>query len=268
MRLSLIVTTYERPDALAATLASIARQTVRPDELLVADDGSGEATQQRLSSFAERWPSAFAHVWQEHAGFGAGRARNRAIARATGDYVVLVDGDMVLHPEFIADHRDAAIPGGFVQGTRILLDAAATDRILAGEERLPGALDPGLGTLRRIYAIRSRRAARLMRRLANGFIAIKSCNQGFWREHLLHVNGFDEAMTGWGYEDKELCARLAHAGVRRRTLLFGALAYHLQHPPAERAAIARNRSIYERTLIERRVRAERGITAGRGDAAT
>ena len=138
--------------------------------------------------------------------------------------------------------------------------------MLAGDVRLPGALDTGIGTLRRLYAIRSRAGARLMRRLANGFIAIKSCNQGFWRADLLRVNGFEESMTGWGYEDKELCARLAHAGVRRRTLLFGALAWHLQHPPAERSAVARNRAIYERTLAERRVRAELGITADDGDA--
>ena len=266
MRLSLIVTTYERPDALAITLASIARQTVCPDEVLVADDGSGSTTQQRIASFAGHWPLDFAHLWQKHDGFGAGRARNRAIARATGDYVVLIDGDMVLHPAFVADHRAAATPGCFVQGTRILLDQARTEQLLAGDGVLPGALDAGIGRLRRIYAIRSRRGPRLMRRIANGFIAIKSCNQGFWRSDLMRVNGFDEAMTGWGYEDKELCARLAHAGVGRRTLLFGGLAYHLHHPPAERSAIAGNRRIFERTLMERRVRAELGISRQDGDA--
>ena len=68
----------------------------------------------------------------------------------------------------------------------------------------------------------------LLRRAANGVpIAIKSCNQGFWRRDLLAVNGFDENMRGWGSEDKELCARLENAGIRRQTLLFAAIAFHL-----------------------------------------
>ena len=80
----------------------------------------------------------------------------------------------------------------------------------------------------------------MTRSLANGFIAIKSCNLGVWRDDLVRVNGFDEAIEGWGPEDKELCARLENAGVRRQTLLFGGIACHLHHAPASRAALPAN----------------------------
>ena len=90
-------------------------------------------------------------------------------------------------------------------------------------------------------------------------MALKACNLAAWRDDLLRVNGFDEDMVGWGPEDKELCARLVHAGVRRQTLLFGGIACHLHHPPASRAALPANAAILEATRATRRVRAEHGL---------
>ncbi len=90
--------------------------------------------------------------------------------------------------------------------------------------------------------------ARALRTVANGVIAVKSCNQGFWREDLETVNGFDEAMIGWGSEDKELCARLENTGIRRQTLVFAALAWHLSHAPAPRQAAAANRARWAETV--------------------
>jgi hypothetical protein len=120
---------------------------------------------------------------------------------------------MIAHPAFVADHVALARPGHFSQGVRILLDEAATRRLLDPLGRLPGLFSPGLGFARRAYALHAPRIARVVRRAANRVIAVKACNQGFWRDDLVAVNGFDEAMTGWGAEDKELCARLENAGV-------------------------------------------------------
>jgi glycosyltransferase involved in cell wall biosynthesis len=259
MRTSLVIVTYERPDALARVLASVEAQTQPPDEVIVADDGSGPAVAALVMSRSARLASPLAYVRQEHAGFRAGRMRNEAIARASGDYVLLLDGDMVLHPQFIADHRALARPGHWSQGVRILLDAAATRRQLAPGAPLPRPWSAGLGLGRRGYALRAPRLAAGLRDAANALVAVKACNQGFWRSDLLAVNGFDEAMTGWGAEDKELCARLGHAGVRRQTLLFAAIAWHLDHPPAARDRAAANRARWQATLRSGRTRCERGV---------
>jgi glycosyltransferase involved in cell wall biosynthesis len=258
-RCGLVVTTYERPDALARVLDAVATQSRPPDELLVADDGSGPATARVIEQHAVRAGYPVRHVWQPHDGFRAGRARNAAIARAHCEYLVLLDGDMVVHPEFLADHLALARRGHYSQGVRILLDAAATARLLQPGSSLPGPLAPGLGGVRRSYALRSPRLARALRGAANGLVAIKACNQGFWREDLVRTNGFDEALTGWGAEDKELCARLEHAGVGRQTLLFAALAWHLDHAPASRARADANRARWRDTVQSRRVRCEAGI---------
>jgi glycosyltransferase involved in cell wall biosynthesis len=259
MRTALVVTTFERPDALAAVLDSVGRQRAPPDEIVIADDGSGSATQQVIANFTRRSTVPVRAVCQPHEGFRLTRLRNLAIAAATSDYLVFIDGDMLLHEAFIADHRRHARPGWFTQGVRAHADAALTARLIDEPRLALGAAMAGLGLLRRAYLLRSRRFAAATRLLANRFIAIKGCNQGFWRDDLLRVNGFNEGIQGWGPEDKELCARLVHAGVERQTLLFGGVAVHLHHPPASRAALPDNRRVLDQTIRERRTWCDRGL---------
>ena len=130
-RSTLIVTTFNWPAALDLTLKSIARQTVAPDEVIVADDGSGPETAQVVERWKERVAAPVEHLWQPHEGFRLARSRNRAIAAATGDYLIIVDGDMVLHRHFVADHLDAARPGSFIQGVRLLTEAETAARMLS-----------------------------------------------------------------------------------------------------------------------------------------
>ncbi len=261
MRLALVITTYERPDALAAVLESVARQSLAPAEILIADDGSGAATQEVAATFIARSGVPARVVSQPHDGFRVGRLRNLAIAATGMDYLVFIDGDMLLHPQFIADHARFRRPGFFTQGVRAHADAHETARLIADPSRQPGFSSPGFGGLRRAYLLHSPAMASLTRRLANTFIAIKACNFGAWREDLVRVNGFNEAMEGWGAEDKELAARLENAGVRRQTLLFGGIASHLHHAPASRAALPRNLAMLAEVQRERRVRCERGLDA-------
>jgi glycosyltransferase involved in cell wall biosynthesis len=262
-RCCLVVTTHERPDALARVLDAVAAQSRLPDELVVADDGSGPATAAVVARHAAGADYPVHHEWQPHAGFRAGRVRNAAIARTRCEYVVLLDGDMVAHPDLLADHLALARAGRYSQGVRIRLDRDATRRMLDGGRELPRPWSRGLGLARRAYALRWRPAAHVLRSAANPLVAIKACNQGFWRDDLLAVNGFDEAMSGWGSEDKELCARLGNAGVRRQTLLFAAVAWHLDHPPASRADAAANRARWQDTLRSGRARCAAGIDGHR-----
>lgn len=258
-RSCLVITTHERADALARVLASLAAQTRLPDEVVVAEDGADPATAELLNRVAPRLSCQLHHVTQPHQGHRAGRIRNAAIARSDCDYVVMLDGDMVMHPAFIADHLALARPGHYTQGVRIRLDASATRRLLETAALPPGPTGRGLGGLRRAYALRMPALSRRLRRAANSIVAVKGCNQGFWRDDLLAVNGFDEAMTGWGSEDKELCARLDNAGVRRQTLLFSAIAWHLDHAPASRAAAPANRARWQETVRSGRTRCTDGL---------
>jgi glycosyltransferase involved in cell wall biosynthesis len=261
LRTSLVISTHERPDALAAVLDSVARQRAAPDEIVIADDGSGMATRELIAGFARRSAVPVRAVSQPHEGFRLTRLRNLAIAASTGDYLVFIDGDMLLHEGFVADHRRLASTGYFTQGVRVRADEALTARLIEDPRTPLNAWTPGLGMLRRAYLLRSRPLASAARRLANGVIAIKGCNQAFWRADLVRVNGFNEAIRGWGPEDKELCARLGNAGIERQTLMFGGVAVHLHHPPASRSALPANRAVLDETIRERRTWCEHGLDA-------
>ena len=82
MKLAVILTTYNRPDALAAVLDGYAAQDTHAFELLIADDGSTEETRRLLADRIAHLPFAARHVWHEDAGFrAAARSRPAAVGR-------------------------------------------------------------------------------------------------------------------------------------------------------------------------------------------
>jgi glycosyltransferase involved in cell wall biosynthesis len=228
MKVSLIVTTYNWKEALDLVLTSVSRQTVLPDEVIVTDDGSRPDTAELISKWAAQFPVPLRHLWQEDIGFRASRARNRGIAAATGDYVVCIDGDMVLNPHFIEDHRRAARPGFFIQGARLLTGPSAAEKLLR-EKKLQLSFFAN-DIKRRRHTVRNRFLSWLtLLPTRKDQKAIRSCNTAYWRSDLLKVNGFDEQMTGWGREDNDLAERLYTIGVFRKNLKFAGLATHLFH---------------------------------------
>jgi glycosyltransferase involved in cell wall biosynthesis len=128
--ISIIVTTYNREDALAAVLSALSRQADRNFEVVVADDGSGPATAALIESWKPRLGVPLTHVWQVDWGFRAAEIRNRAVLGAGGDYCVFLDGDCIARPDFVAAHRRLAEPGWFVTGNRVLLSPALTAAVL------------------------------------------------------------------------------------------------------------------------------------------
>lgn len=268
MRTSLVILTYNWPEALERVLAAVAAQSVLPDEVIVTDDGSRADTRALVARVGRDFPTRIAHVWQDDRGFRAARARNRGIAASRGDYTMLIDGDIIAHRDFVADHLALALPGHSLQGSRLDASPAETARLIAGGHPRFDPLMPGRFPPHR--AIRAPWLARIKARSKSGG-RIFSCNMSAWREDLLRVNGFDERFEGYGGEDQDLAKRMRHAGITRRQLKFAGLAIHLFH--ASRApgdpndmSLPANRMIAE-TLRTRAVRCELGIDAHRAEFA-
>jgi glycosyltransferase involved in cell wall biosynthesis len=262
---SLVVATYEWPEALAAVLASVRRQTVAPTEVVVADDGSREPTRRVIEAARAGLPCPLVHVWHPDEGFKLAQIRNKAVARAKGAYIVQIDGDMVLHPGFVEDHLSAAEPGRFVGGSRVLLDAEASRRVLDGGES-PGPLSPGVRNRWNALRLPAVGAALAAVVPAGGLRSVRGGNMGFWRDDFVAVNGYDEAFTGWGREDTDLAIRFYRRGLRRRWFKLRGVAWHLHHREASRAALGRNEEILERALVSGRDRCEAGIDRWLGPA--
>lgn len=260
LQVSLLITTYNRPDALQKVLYSILRQSIKPVEILIADDGSGEDTAEVIRTFAENCAIPVKHLWQEDDGFRAAQARNRAIAAASGEYMVTIDGDMVLHPEFIRDHILAAQKNTLVQGSHVMLTQEKTAELLSRPTQTESVSFFDKGIEKRLSALRCGHLSKFIwRKKSQSHKSIKSCNMGFFREDALAVNGFNNEFVGWGKEDSEFVSRLYHQGLKRRNLKFGGIAYHLWHHEAERGALPHNDALLNKTLTQKLTRCENGV---------
>ncbi|OLY90894.1 N-terminal domain of galactosyltransferase [Cnuella takakiae] len=258
---SLLITTYNWPQALHLCLLSVLQQTVLPSEILIADDGSGPETRMLIDAFNEYSPIPLVHVWQPDEGFRLARIRNRAIARATHPYIIQVDGDLILHPRFIEDHLQLREPGYFITGSRVLLNNATTQSLLTHQSIDVNGHHQGSknfwnklrnGALRDFLAKRYKTSGR-------NLYYIKGCNMAYWRKDMLQVNGYNEAFTSWGLEDSELAVRLINIGLNKKFLKMGGITYHLFHPLLSRDQECRNRQIVKETLVQQKTFVPAGI---------
>ncbi|MDH5206776.1 MAG: galactosyltransferase-related protein, partial [Hylemonella sp.] len=194
------------------------------------------------------------HVWHPDVGFTASKVRNRGVMAAGSPYIVFLDGDCVPEVDFIARHKALAEPGCFVNGSRVMLSAELTQRVIAGAEDVCGR--SGLYWLAQRLRGHASKLTHLLR-LPTGWAArvcrefswkgIRSCNMGVWKADYLRVDGFDESFVGWGHEDADLVLRLHHAGVARKNGFCATEVFHLWHREASRD----NESQNARTVRER-----------------
>lgn len=256
---ALIINTYNQPEYLARVLASVSGQTSLPDEVVVADDGSGEETQRVFSQWASAAHVRSEHVWQPNQGFRRARILNKAITRVQSQYVVFLDGDTIPHPHFIADHRQLASADAFIQGHRALVNQRGATFFGSHDFRHDrrrafwhGQIEGWKHVFRWPYPlIRARKDVR----------GIRGCNLAIWRAHLQKANGYNEAFVGWGREDSELAIRLMNAGVKRLDVRGWALCFHLWHPPVERANLKTNDELLAKAQQSKATRCELGLEA-------
>ena len=259
VKISLIITTYNWPIALASVLDSVKRQSVLPNEVVVADDGSIESTRILLEQIAYDFPCPLHHVWQEDLGFRVARCRNLAIAASIGDLVILLDGDMILDTHFIEDHLTASRKGYFSQGSRVLLNNETSSKLLTGEISKPSYLSRGISRRRNLFRLPL--LSFIWRNLSAGQkrSGIKTCNQSWWRTDLVKLNGFDERMISWGKEDNELAARAFHAGILRQDIKYSAIAFHIWHQERHLNGQSLNQQYLDETNALGKIWADNGL---------
>ena len=264
---SLIVSTYNRPDALGAVLRSLARQTDRDFEIVVADDGSGPQTREVIDGWVSRIGVPLRHVWQEDRGFRLAEIRNRAIAASAGGYLIFLDGDCIARPDFVAAHRRLGEPGYFVGGNRVLLSRRLTEAILADDlepEVWPFASWAVLcarGQVNRLLPLLTLPLGPTRKRLATEWEGVRGGNFAFFRGDLDKVDGFETSFVGWGLEDSDIVIRMIRSGVKRKDGRFATGVLHLWHEDADRSQFDANQEKLDELLQNDRVRAVRGLSA-------
>ena len=254
-RVSLIITTQNRPASLDRVLGSVARQILVPDDILIADHSEDLAVEDVITSWFGSLPCPLKRYEASlSAGRGAASALNLAVRAARGEYLVFTEGDCVLHPRFMSDHVAHAATGSFVQGRRAAVRSRYVHRVSTR------SFHPWIWFLRRrAYGFQQgiRRPWTAVR--LNDYRRVHGCNFAAWRSDVIQANGFDEALDESGCEIIELAERLRNRGLTLKRITGQAIVYHLDHRRTERYRTGVNEKILERTRQEKLKRCEHGL---------
>jgi len=260
IKASIIITTYNWPKALKVVLSSILAQTETRFEIIIADDGSSQETNDLiktvLSPYARRW----IHIKHNDNGIRQARVKNLAVKHVQSNYLIFLDHDVAVHPDFVKDHLSMAIRGCFLQGKRVFLPEALTNTILE-KGYLPQINPWQKGLENRKNAFRLPRLGKLFSRPHTFQKSLRGCNLSMFYDDFIAVDGYDEVFDqAWGREDSDICYRLYHSGICVKNLWFSGIQYHMHHNVLKK----RDRDILDNELdkiiAEKRNKAIKGFS--------
>ena len=258
IKTALIITTYNWPEALELVLESIKRQVVLPNEVIIADDGSKNDTKVLIEKYQKDFPVPLVHIWHEDNGFRRSTVLNLAISKTESDYIIQLDGDCIVHNNFIGDHLSSIEKATYLFGSRVnikqpFLETLFAEKVISFsyfsrgiKKRNRNIHIPFLGSL--LY----KRNQELSKKL-------RGCNLSYWKSDFIKVNGYNEDMIGWGREDSELVIRMINSGVFGKRLKFKAIIYHIWHKESSKEKLNINHTIQEAAIINNLVWCENGI---------
>jgi GT2 family glycosyltransferase len=238
--ISIVITTYNRSEALVPVLQALSMQDDKDFEIVVADDGSTQAHQDAIKDASIRFGLKVTHVWHPDIGFTASCIRNRGVAATASSYIVLLDGDCIPEVDFVRQHKRLREANCFVNGSRVLLSQRLSELVITGMFSVVNRscvdwfkmrLDKDASKLTGLI-----RLPNWCRRKSNTFRwkGIRSCNMALWRAHFLAIDGFDESFVGWGHEDADFVLRLQNFGIARKNGFCATEVFHLWHQASNR----------------------------------
>ena len=235
MKISVIISTYNKPQWLQKVIWGYATQSFTDFELVVADDGSTRETALLIKRLRQETGLDIKHVWHRDLGYRKCMIQNRAIVAATGDYLVFTDGDCIPREDFLAEHRRLAAPNMILSGGYVRLPAGISQEIQVADITSRRVMDPrwlwrrGLRSPRDVWkSLWGKWTATLLDHLTTTRATLNGCNASMAREAVVGVNGFDERMQ-YGALDRELGERLQNSGLKYKQVRHRAICLHLWH---------------------------------------
>ncbi|MCA0132094.1 glycosyltransferase family 2 protein [Winogradskyella alexanderae] len=242
---SLVTPTYNWPEALELLLLSALNQSWLPNEIIIADDGSRQETKELIDHFKTISPVPIVHIWHEDNKNQKPKIMNKAIAKAKYDYIIEIDGDIIMHKHFVKDHLVMAKKNTFLYGSRVNIKESHLQKLFKKKQISFNFFSKGIKkrgrTLRlpflsSFYKEQDKRSSKL-----------RGCNMSFWRDDFIKVNGFNENLVGWGIDDSEMIQRLLNIGVKGKRLKFRGIVYHIYHNEQSKDHIHLNKEIEDNT---------------------
>lgn len=253
--LTLIISFYNKPHNLKLVIASLEVQTFKAFEVIIADDGSSDEIVKIVQSIISSSSLDIKHIWHEDKGWRKNRILNKAILSSNTDYLVFIDGDCILHPEFMEEHYDHREKNYVIAGRRVNLSKKISENLtpekiskgyLWGRYRL-WILVEGLIKKNTHFENSFYFKNPLIRRFINKKDkGILGAHFSIYKDDIVAVNGFDERYLAPAVgEDTDLEYRLRQNGMKIKTLKHIAIQYHIYHRKLFRDE--RNQKIFEET---------------------
>ncbi|WP_010182155.1 glycosyltransferase family 2 protein [Aquimarina agarilytica] len=249
MKTALLISTFNWPEALNLVLNSVLNQSEFPDEILIADDGSTEETQFLIDEFKEKSNLVIKHIWQEDKGFRKSAILNKAIAQTNAQYIIEVDGDCILHKDFIKDHKKLALENHFLFGSRVNIQKEYLKKLFLLEKTNFNFFSRGIR--KRTRALRIPYFALFYRGSDQLSKKLRGCNMSFFRENFIKVNGYNEDFEGWGKEDSELAIRLLNSGCLGKRIRYSGIVFHIWHNVKSKSRLQKNEDIQNLVSIQK-----------------
>jgi len=254
---TLVTPTYNWPQALELLLLSILNQTVLPNEVIIADDGSREDTKQLIAAFQKKFPVPLIHIWHEDLKNRKPRIMNKAIAAAKYDYIIEIDGDIIMNRHFIEDHLAFVKKGHYLFGSRVNIQEKLLPELFSKKiidfNFFSKSIKKRSRTLRIPYLMNFAKSVDTRSRKLRG------CNMSFWKEDFIKINGFNENLVGWGIDDSEMIQRLHNIGIKGKRLKYSGIVYHIFHKEQSKSHLEINNEIERQTTEKRLTFIEKGI---------
>ena len=282
MKTTVIVPTYNRPQALRLCLLSLAKQSVQPFEVLIADDGSTEETRDLIQKMQRDLAPVFPirHIWQEDRGFRKPRILNETVRQSSGDYLVFIDGDSMAHRHFVRTHIEHSSPDAALSGKRVEIGKNLSEALLREGRVMDRFAVRLLWDAARNQAHHSRRVMesvqmknRLLRRImhrdkiyADG---LWGCNFSLPKDLFLAINGCDEDFEDGSIEDNDIGIRVQNLGKQLKSVRGLAIIFHLWHETTwsfENEKYQQNLAILKRRIENKEPVCKNGIRALNGHA--
>ena len=245
---SLIAPTYNWTDALELLLISVLRQTLLPNEVIIADDGSNDETRKMIEEFQEKFPIPLVHVWHEDNKNQKPKIMNKAIAVSKNEYIIEIDGDIIMNRNFIEDHLKFAEKGMYLFGSRVNIQEKELSKIFRNKKVSFNFFSIGIKKrFRTLHLPLLMKFAKIVDRRSS---KLRGCNMSFWKEDFIKVNGFNEDLQGWGLDDSELIERFHNINLRGKRLKFAGIAYHIYHKEQDKSLTDINGAIERKTVDE------------------
>lgn len=254
---TLVTPTYNWPEALELLLLSILNQTVLPNEVIIADDGSTEETKQLIETFQKKFPVPLIHIWHENLKNRKPRIMNKAIATAKYDYIIEIDGDIIMNKYFIEDHLSFAEKRYYLFGSRVNIQESYLQELFSKKIIHFDFFSKGIK--KRGRTIRVPFLMNFAKNAEKRSSKLRGCNMSFWRKDFMKINGFNEDLVGWGIDDSEMIQRLHNIGIKGKRLKYSGIVYHIFHKEQSKSHIEINNEIEKQTTEKKLTFIEKGI---------